>query len=163
MRRARASLAALVVAVMTTFLAGPSLTGASIELHNVSWEADSDAARTCVYTRTGTRLGCFPETYECGLGFSTAGHRHFLTEDLAEKDLDFGEPDTAAERVRPGVWRIVTWPKRQLLGRAVTTNAEKTHWRITNGRGALVATARGPDGPRGAMVILSRRGGYFCG
>jgi hypothetical protein len=85
-----------------------------------------------------------------------------LTEDHAEKDLDFGSPDTAAERVRSGVWRIIRWPSREIRGLAHATNDLKTRWRVTNARGALVATARGPHGPQAAMLILSRGADYFC-
>jgi hypothetical protein len=118
---------------------------------------------TCVYTKSGRPLGCLPSAYYCGnlYGFRQ-GSRLFLREEDAPKELNQPRADTAGERVRPGLWRIVTWPGRRLLGRAVETNRSKAYWRITNARAALVGTARGPEGPQIAMVLLSRGANYFC-
>ncbi len=120
-------------------------------------------ATTCAYTTAVKRIGCVPSAYDCDNGFVTrSGSTLFFHEQYAPKDIEPAEADTAAERVRPGVWRILDWPSRELIGRARATNAAKNRWQISNSRGRLVATARGFQGPQIAIVLLSRGADYFC-
>lgn len=121
-------------------------------------------ATTCAYTTAGKRIGCVPGAYNCNNGFVTrSGSTLFFHEQYAPKDVESAEADTAAERVRPGLWSIVDLlPRREFIGRASATNAAKTRWRITNAHGRPVATARGLQGPQIAMVLLSRGADYFC-
>lgn len=120
----------------------------------------SIGAATCAFNKLGKPIGCVPSCEN--LFITRRGSRLFLHEQPFPKDVELPEPDTAGERLRLGVWRIVTWPNRRFLGRAAAANAAKTRWRITNSRGSLAATVRGPNGPHLALVLLSRGRDYLC-
>ena len=115
----------------------------------------SSALDTCAFTRSGRRLGCVSDAFNENRMFSRQGSWVFLHNAYAPKEIELPPPYAAAERLRAGVWRVVEWPSRRLLGRTVATNAEKTRWRMTNRSGRLIATGRGPGGPRIGMLVLT--------
>ena len=106
------------------------------------------SAQTCAFSKTGRKLGCLALGSDCNI--AVWGNDRWL---FAQEGFT-GTADANAQRRRTGVWRIRDWPSRDVIGRAVATNAKQTRWKITNARGALVATARGPEGSAVAMVIL---------
>jgi hypothetical protein len=118
----------------------------------------SSEVDTCAFARSGRRLGCVSDASNENILFSRQGRWVFLHNAYAPKEIELPAPEAAAERLRPGVWRVVEWPSRRVLGLAVAINAEKTRWRITNRSRRLIATGRGPDGPRIGMLVLT---GWF--
>jgi hypothetical protein len=151
----RSLLAVTVLALTSTGVAVVSAEGASDSA------LDSEAV-TCAYRPGGRLLGCLSDVYGEDLSVDVRGRTILLHGSYGPKELDRPPADTAGERVRPGVWRIVNLAgTKRVIGQAVATNTAKSRWRITNARGKLIAMARGPDGPKLAMVILSRGTDFF--
>jgi hypothetical protein len=116
----------------------------------------------CAYSTHGKLLGCLPSAFSCRNLFDLRrGRWVFITEEYAPKELNT-PPTVAAKHVRPGLWRIVAWPSRRFRGRAISTNAEKTRWRITNRQGDYVYAAEGADGALVAMLMLTWGRDAFC-
>ena len=114
------------------------------------------AQETAIRVSTRAKmLGCLPSAFSCRNLFSSRrGRWLYITEEYAPKELNT-PPTVAAKHLRPGVWRIVDWPSRRFLGRAVSTNATQTTWRITNEDGTFVFTAEGSDGALVGMLMLN--------
>ena len=93
--------ATIVLAVTVVASASTGVAGRASDGFDALRVAKYEAATTCLYAPSGKRIGCVPDAYSCGnIYVSRAGERWLLTEDHAEKDLDFGSPEVAAERVR---------------------------------------------------------------
>jgi hypothetical protein len=108
---------------------------------------------TCAFTKAGRRIGCLQTVYGENVSVWRQGVWLFMGQGLP-KDIGRPKPEVAAKRLRSNVWAVLRWSDGRPLGRVVAANARRTHWNIANARGALVATARGPDGPKVGMAIL---------
>ena len=111
----------------------------------------------CAFSKSGRRLGCLSNASAClNLTYWTEGRWIYAHEGHGP------EPHVGAKRLSAGVWRVVDWPERTELGLVVAANAKYTRWNIKNKRGALVATARGRDGPLMGLVLLLWGRSAFC-
>ena len=134
--------------------------GSASGTQRTSFAANAD---TCAFSKTGRKIGCVQDASNCSLVDTwTRGQWQFAGQELDPRAIAGPPPEVAAKRVRRGVWNIVSWPKRRALGRVAASNAKQTRWRITNTRGDVVATARGPDGAKIGMVILHWDSDVFC-
>lgn len=129
---------------------------ASAKADRVMGSGVGSQSDTCAHKPSGRLLGCLSDVYSENLSVATRGRWIFLHDSYGPKELDVPPADTAGERLRPGEWRIMRWPSRRFVGRAVASNSAKTRWRVINSSGKLVATARGSEGHKLALVILGR-------
>ena len=124
--------------------------------------AEGVQADTCGFSAKGRLIGCLDDAADCSLiVYWRRQSRWFMTQESAPKDPT-PPASVAAELIRPGRWKVTTWPSRRVIGAVVATNAARSRWRITNRAGTRVATARGPGGPQMGMLLLHFSRDVFC-
>jgi hypothetical protein len=117
------------------------------------------AEGTCAFSTSGRMLGCLAAAQFC-LNLSSWADRRWIY----AYEGHGPEPHVGAKRLGTGVWRVVSFGRseRYVQGHVVAANARRTRWNVKNRRGALVATARGGDGPLMGIIILGWGPDSFC-
>ena len=131
--------------------------------NGIAANTGSAVGDTCAFTGKGRLIGCLDDASDCALiDYWRKGAGWFATQEIGPKEIELPPPVVAAELIRPGVWRVVNWRSKRVIGAVAATNKAKTRWRITDKRRAFIAMARGPGGPPMAAVLLYFGTDDFC-